>query len=407
MELRGEIQEWNVSGIAGDGRKYIMVNTNYGLFNTYFQTCEYDVNTGSGEQRESNTKHVNRLKRVIQNKDYTPDCFTGSVVATEQVFVEDGVATIQLDELNKLVLLNGEHRRKALHTIWQEGETARRKIENLPIPLMVLLEPQFRKKDFVNLNSNLSIERSHLLNIKIDEGLVDHKKLSTFQNARMLALALYNNVDSPFHHMIKFSSAGCAPIAFSSIVTDRKSDLLGSLFFSSKLLSLNEQPLDWFVQYTNNLYKFIKENSNCCEPGKLICMPPDGPKGVANVFISVCNQFAYYLYLHGVTIPRQQDLSTLKEALRIYDYTIDGDLTCRRKANLARDFSQNLFFNIAEDEESVIGCHFGIPICLIVQSSPACFGIEAPPMPIHIPAQSSLPIQKVCVDSDTDEEFNK
>ncbi len=418
LSLRGKIQQFNLSGIENDGRSYINTNVNYGTLRTYFTAYQYDASAGTGEQRESPLRHVNKLRGVVINKCYTPTSFSASVLPDSQITIKGKDVEIQLSEQNKLPLIDGNCRFNALESIRKEGGSTERKIDNLPIPLLIYLQPENRKKDFININAGLTVNRSHILCLKLDDGIADPVKLPYLLAARKLAKKLNDEPHSPFHNQIKFAAQGCAPIAFSNIVTDRKSDLLNSLFFSAKLIELFGKNDVWFIEKINLVYGLITSKTNCATEGKLLCLPPNGPKGAANLFIGVVNQFCYYLYLHDREKETKKDTDLLVKSLEeIYDENVNGDLGSTRRQLLSHNFGQLLFNSINVDSDSIHGCHFGIPISLLVSTSPSCFGVEPPPKSIEEKPRRGRPskvapvieeaTEAKLVESDTDTEFNK
>lgn len=414
MKITAKLQEFDLSGGSSRGRRYVNLDTNFGMVRQYLKPDVYNADNSNGEQREQTEGHVRKLRDAISNKRYTPTSFTATIGYPGQCTVEDGMVTLTLDENNPLTLLDGGHRYCALENIAREGVQARRKVDNLPIPLLVLLDPEERKEDFLNLNAGLTINRSHVLNLKLDTGAIDRNKLPYFLTGRELAKLSNNHPKSPFFRMVKFTDAGSAPIAFSQIVTDRKGDLLGSFFLSAKILEIMGLSNDWFASQFNAVFDLVKNKTCCAEAGKLLAVPPCGPKGCANLFLNVVNQFIYYLYLHNRTEPTSRDLKVLEQSLIMYNQEIGGDLGGKRKATAARLFAQSLFNNIANDEESNVNTHDGIPISLIVLTSPSCFGIETPARsfvsttkydvaePINICADE---VHLVKFDSDTDSKW--
>lgn len=404
IKISGKVNVWDLSGGEKNyERKYLNLDTTYGTLRDYSKKSVYDVTTSEGEQREASIKHVKKLRKSMSDGTYTPVGFS-AVVSNEGCinYIKGGKAEIELTESNKLILLDGGHRVDALEILRSENETLRRKVDNQPIPLMVYLDPEKRKLDFCNLQNRLPVKKSHLLNLSIDRG----NKLPYFTQARDIALLLNKSINSPFYNMIKFAG-GCAPVEFSNLVTDRKSDIVGSLLFSTKILENNKQSIAWYNDQLNDFWKFIKTNTTCSETGNLLCSPPRGPKGVAQILLSVFNQFIYRLYLLSRTKPNASDLKILKEALEVYNEAVAGDLGGKRRSNLTRNYAQILFQDIYEDESSPVACHFGIPVSLIVMTSPSAFSVDAPPKPIH-PTTSKPKAESVDEfkqDSDTDPLF--
>lgn len=408
FSISGKIQSFDISGDGSRSRSYVVFDLNFATFQKYFAPDIYDVEKQTGEQREPIKNRVNHLIREITNDNYTPESFAACVVSKDQVVINKGKATIKLDENNKLPILNGFQRYCALSNIAKDKPETARKVGNLPIPLILHLDPARRKTDFLNLNNLCAVNKSQMLSLKIDQGLVDKKKEKYFRVGRNIALHLHKDTASPFHRMITFGGSSISPLSFSAIATDRKSDGVMSLFYSSKILEAAERSEAWFYEQVKFVDNFIRKNTTAAEEGNLLCV--NGARGCSNLLFGVINQWCYYLYLHSRSEVKQLDTKVLKKGLAIFENSVSGDLSSKRRKDLMREFGQILFESIAEDENSCIGCHFGIPLGLLVLTSGSCFGVDTPSVSLG-EAKFNSPIQvdsiepTKLVETDTDEQF--
>jgi hypothetical protein len=381
LAISGKVQKFDLTGENSRGRQYILCDINYKTLRTFFTVDVYKVQDQTGEQREATPKRVNYLSSVMTNEQYTPSVFTASLTSIDQAVFNKGRVTVNLSSDNKLPLLDGGHRMLAMEKLSRDSEQTKRKVENQPIPLMLLLDPDKRKGDFIALNQALGINKSHLLSMRMDQNLIDPKKAVYFKIARKLALHLHEWLESPFHKMITFGGSSIAPLSFSAIASDRKGDGITTLFYSAKLLEATERSEEWFYQQIKYVDSFIKNNTSCGAEGNLLCV--SGARGCSNLLLGVINQWCYYLYLHNRDSVKPVDEKALKNALTIvFSEPVAGDLSSKRRKNLMRDFAQLLYKSIADDNESQIGCHFGIPIGLLILTSASSFGIENPPVPL-------------------------
>lgn len=423
LEISGKRQTFDLTGEApARGRSYILVDLNFATLRKFFKSNTYDVISQTGEQREPIQKRVNHLRNEISNENYTPASFAASIISEDQAVVTYGkgkdkdkaFVTVTLDENKKLALLDGGQRFTALEILANDKPETARKVDNLPIPLILHLNPEKRKTDFINLNAGCPINRSQLLNMKLDQGLVDPKKTPYFKNARKLALHLHKSEDSPFHRLITFDGSSIAPLSFSAIATDRKGDGITTLFYSSKILEAAEKSESWFYEQVNFVDDFIKKNTVCGEEGNLLCV--NGARGCSNLMLGVINQWCYYLYLHSRDKVKPVDIKVLKDGLKQFEQPVAGNLSSTRRKNLMRDFAQILFESIADDADSPIACHFGIPLGLLILTSASSFGVENPPVPLTEkkgrgrkskvqPKAESVQPSNVLM-SDTDEEWH-
>jgi hypothetical protein len=414
LTLKGKVQKFDLTGESNRGRSYITVDTNFGTLERYFKVSVYDVATRSGEQREPIQRRVNYLKKQISNERYTPDVFQASIATVDQLKFDDkGNVQVTLDENAKLALLNGLQRFTALKQIKNDSSdtTVSRKIDNLPIPMLLYLQPEKRKMDFANLNNDQPVSRSHLLNIRIDEGLVDPKKQKFLETARNIAIAVNKDDVGPFYRMVSFGgNESVAPLSLSALASDRKGDGIMTLFYTARLLRNMEATPDSFYENLNYIYAAIKNHTSAADIGNLLCVPPEGPRGAANLLIGVVNQWMYYLYLHQRNKPTAKDIEVLQAALTEFESPVDGDLSSKRRKTLMKNFAQTLFQSISEDDDSNIACHFGIPISLLVTVGNSCFDVDAPPKALgstEFDNELGEEVSESKMSSDTDPEFLK
>lgn len=378
--IKGKLVTFGLTDNHTEGRHYIIVNTNFHTLRKYFKTEVYDALTGTGEQRESEKRHVSKLENAFSNGQYTPALFTAAIAADTQITIDNNNVTIELDEENPLPLIDGGQRLDALENI-RQGTNTPRSVDNLAIPLMVLLDPDQRKADFINLQSGRAVSRSHLLSMQIDQSLMDDKKLQTFNLAKELVKRLHLDDDSPWRGQVNFGAIAGGNLVFNTLASPRKGGLITSLYGSAQLLKSMDFTVDRWISEFKCLYKFIGSQTNCMTKGKLL-NNPDGPKGCASLFIGVVNVWSYYLYLRGILEAKPKDKELLLDSLRVFDQDVSGDLSTRRQALLMGAFAQAVFNYISQEEDSPIGTHFDIPIGLMTVTSESSFAVQKMPVPL-------------------------
>lgn len=383
--LTGKLQNFNLSTDPTKGRRYLNTNINFGMLRRFFYIDQYDPETNKGEQRLAKDRHINKLKAAIASNSYTPEAFNVTVPEASLVNVDDdNNVTVVLDEKSLLPILNGGSRFRALESLYQEGSKTARMVDDLPIPLIVQLDNQYRKHDFLSLNAGMQVPKSLLQCLHIANGRVSEDKAETFRRASELIKLLNREKDSPLKGKVAFGvTSETGKLQFSQLCTDHRATLVASFFGTAKLLTAAEQSNEWFVSLLTDLYELITAKTTYADKGNLLALPPDGAKGcVANV-ISVANIFSHYLYLRremtGADESIDDNTNNLLKALRVYSEPVNGDVSRKRRQLLSCGFAQNLFENMVEDDRAPIGFHFGIPISLMVHVSNSSFGVEAPP----------------------------
>jgi hypothetical protein len=372
-------------GVPNAARKFCVVVLNYGLIRKYFKADIYDIDSGKGEQRMSIGRRVKQLRKAFRDHNYTPKGFDACALPEHISSTDNGEVTLTLGSV-PVPLLNGFQRVSALEILREEGKGGplERLIDNLPFAMEISLDPDKRKQDFLNLNDNLPIHRSHLLQLSIDTNLVDPRFAPYFKRARDLALALGNNDQSPFYDVIQFDQTSSAPLSANVLMTNRKTDQIMSLFGAAKLLEVFDKTDEWFIDIVLNLYGLILDNTTACNDGKLLEFPtPESGKykAGASFFLGIVNQFIYYMYLKGITKLDKPRENVFLNCVSMFDADVDGDTSSKRRATLMREFAQKLFEEIVEDPNSPIGGHFGIPYTMVAFFSPGSFGVDAPSIP--------------------------
>ncbi len=381
-KITGRLQVWDLSGEVSQGRKYININVNFGLLRQFFEPVPYDVFTGQGEQRIATKKRTNKLRKAFSDSEYTPTVFNACVTSLDQVEVDGREVTITLDDTEKLPLLDGNGRLAALLEIGGDKAETARTVDNQPIPLMIYLEPDKRKDDFINLNVGVNVHKSHLLSMQLDGGRLSDDKQYVYFEARELAKLLHLQPAGPFFDLVSFGAEESGVLALHVLTTHRKSNLICSLFSTAKILQAASLDREYFVETLKWLWELIQKKTECATKGKLLCIPPNGPKGAASLLVGAANVWTYYLYVNNRTVPNKKDLTALRGSLEVFNDEVNKELSEQRRRLLMQAFTQNLFHEIAEDPESPVGMHFGIPISLLVVSSASSFGVEAPPLPL-------------------------
>ena len=387
IKINAKYHVFDITGgaIPGAARKFCEVVLNYGLIRQYFKPDTYDIETSKGEQRIAIKRRVNQLRKAFRDSRYSPTGFQACALAEHISSMDNGEVSLTLHNV-PVPILNGLQRITALEVLREEGKGGplERLIDNLPFNVELTLDPERRKEDFINYNDGFPIHKSHLLQLKIDTNLIDPKLAPYFERSRAIALALYNNTESPFHDVIQFDQTYSATLNANVLMTNRKTDQIMSFFGSAKLLELFKKDNDWYVKLLLKIYDTIVNNTTACNNGMLLEIPTPETgkyKAGASFLIGIVNQIIYYMYLKNKSEFDTRMKNLTLNAVKVFDNAVDGDTSSKRRATLMREFAQKLFEDIVEDPDSPIGGHFGIPYTMVAFFSPGSFGVDAPSIP--------------------------
>lgn len=383
-KIHTKVHTFDLTGGASPGaaRQFCCLVLNYGLIRKHFKPEVYDIQTGKGEQREAIQRRVNKLRAAIINHRFTPTEMHACALSEHIEHIGNGEVTLNFNDI-PLPVLDGYQRMEALELIRQDGASLQRLVDNLPFPINISLDSDRRKEDFLNLNDGFGVHKAHMLQLKIDTNTVDQRYAPYYRKAREIALALSNNENSPFYDVIQFDQTSIAPLNANVLMTERKTDQIMSFFGSAKLIEIFNKTSDWFVNLFMQIHDITK-NSGVYNEGKLLELPtPNGGryKSGASFLIGVVNQFVYYMYLKNKDTIDKHDEKLLLKCIDVFNEEVDGDASSKRKATLIRTFAQNLFREIVEDPNNLIGGHFGIPQTLVAFFGAGCFGVDPPSIP--------------------------
>lgn len=376
----GEVQSWNLGNDDKTGRDYIVINSNWARIRKIVKTDLFKVNEGSGEQRSQKKAHVRKLMKVISTNNFTPTVFYASVRDHHDVSFNKRSATVKIHPEAPLPLIDGGHRYAALEELRKESMVTQRKIDNLPVTMMVMLNSTKTAEDFLNLQEGCPVDKNHMLSLKIGYKMIDEKKSGAYTLALDIAKLLHESPVSPLYKMIQFDTLGDAPLKFSSIATSHASDLATSLFGLAKVAERGKKDAEWAAGIVILTYEHLRDNhKNLLAKGKLLCPPPDGSKGGAGLLIGISNLIAYRLIAQERDLPKETDYKAFDNALSVFDDDVDGNLNITFKRRLMGDFADLLFSDLANAEGSVIATHDGVPISLLVLFSTSAFNVSKLP----------------------------
>lgn len=375
------------SGLGGSNRKYIMGNMRYGNLKKFVEPKLFDAKTGQGEQRSTKTRRVNHLASEMDNKRYSPDTFKIGTYDNHRnnLIIDKNHVTLEVDENDKLPLLDGGHRSAALDKLASEGGEKEVIANNEQIPFLLYLDGD-PKKDFVNFQEGEQVSKDHMLSVKIINGLLDAKTAPYFTIAKETAQILHTSVDSFCHNLIKFdtSSGSKLPLSLSSLSSKRASTLIFSLFGGAKIAVQHGKDSKWLSDCIIKIYSYIKENEpQLLQKGNILCPEPDGTKAGTTLLIALGNTLAAKTWLKHLNDPTNGDVEDLVSLAANYlARPVKGSTSDDAKRLIFKDVVVDYFSDLAAEDDDLkrVGVHHGIPVALISLLSPSTF--DVPKLPV-------------------------
>ncbi len=379
--FRGTLQNWTLQD--GKERKYITAEMNYGKARKTLKADIYNPSSTDGEQRPKQNEQVRVLRNAIMDGSYTPDAFTASVKDGHNITYEKSQAIVEVLDTEPLALINGFQRFTALEEL-RAGNVPTRLIDNLPVTCMIMLDPEKRKENFVNLNKGKPVNKTHLLNLMVDSKLVlrGNVDATLVASAREIAQALQKNGDSHLNNLINLSGYGGASIPLASIASYHKSEQPKSLYGTALICRDFGKDVQWGVDRLVEAWGLLRDQcADLIEAGNVLCPPPDGKNAGAALVVGLGNLLAYRLKLldqeESTDVDVEMFINAAREALSVGD---DNTVSQMRTllGNFAAEFLKDLA-ELSEEDALPIGFHDGLPIALSKMFSAKAYGREELP----------------------------
>ncbi len=234
ITIVGNIQCWNLGDTPDTAEEYITVNTNYGSARQLTKPYLFSAQSGEGEQRENKKPRVRHMKNVISNFQYTPTVWYAGVREDHKITKKDGRVEIEISPELPLPLTDASHRRTSLEEMRLSGSNLGRKVDNLPVTLIIHLDPKKTKRNFINLQDSAKVDTGQLLTMKITNGEIKKAQSEGYKTALEIAKTLHTTSSSHLYRLVKFDSQSSG-MAFKSLAQPGKSDLATSLYGTALL----------------------------------------------------------------------------------------------------------------------------------------------------------------------------
>lgn len=368
-------------------RKFVIGAIRYGNFRKFTRSEPFNSKTGEGEQRAVIESQATKLRNAMLTGKYSPTMFYLGTRDThrQNVTVQDGVASLLVNESDPLPIVDGGNRTAALQKIWDEDKSLRLTVDNIYIPFALNLNGNTRQ-DFVNYQEGKPVSKDHMLSMKIASHLLDDNSFPVFNVAKEIAFALHTNSDSFCHHLIQFDSSGAKlPLSFNSLASKKDSGL--TLYGTSLLTQKAKKDSAWAANLIVEAYETLSGNvdtATLLDQGNILSPIPDGTKAGTSLLIGVGNMLIARMWLAKRENPTQEDLDLLvvcaDENLR---EPTRGNTSADRKREIFHNFVEAYFYDLLEakheDDMDNIGGHEGVPVPLVNLLGPGTFGVSKLP----------------------------
>ncbi len=413
--LKGDHFQWEVEG---GSRSFLVQNLNYGLLRKIVRPDYFNSEDGTGQQRASKQARVNQLRKAYESGEFTPTAWYASVRESHNVTRIKGKVELDVSAESPLSLVDGNHRREALEALRSAGGPMQRKVDNLPISCIIYLEPERSRSDFLNLQNRAPVDSAQMLVMQINDGKVKEKQRVPLKLALEAAKRLNADASSPFYRQIRFDSLGVAPLKFKSLAASRGGDIATSLYGSALITESAGKLPAWFSSLVSQAFTSIRrEAAELLAPRAILCPAPEGTIGGSTTLLGTMNMLAYRLKLLGRDTLTAKDEEIFLRALHMtFDgEVVNGEFSSATRRNYITTFARELFGDILEAEDSVVGGHDAVPIHLIELLGPQAFSVSTYTKPKKVrggPKQVETAVPDVIStptllleDSDTDPAF--
>lgn len=400
--MQGKISgNYHVWSLLGHERGFADVTLTYKEAVEYIMPVRYNALTGRGEQRELFEAHVRKLRKEMEDGNYTPTQISAGLRKSHLASLvrqEDGTFELTVDSGDPLPQTDGGHRYEALSRIEKSvRESLKKDPENvelnerldeiltLPIGVRIYFDgsPQ---RDFINLQAGRTVDAAHMLSMRIQQRVIDDP---AFKIAFDVAKILLKADDSPFKGQIRLDSRGINPLPISTLCSKGASDLGTSLVGLAKIGLFANKKADWLANIIIDVYRAIATKCPAVlEGGKVLTtIANGGSKGSATMLVGVAVCAAYRLVKLGREWDQEEDANRLCQSVAYALYErVNGRFSGPDKRKLLGDFAKDYFHDCCS------GRHDGLPVELLRLLSPSAFGASPLPKPRKTAADGQVEV---------------
>lgn len=388
-QIETTVHNWTVDLAGKEGRRYLVTTLPYQLVRQFFQPDIYRAENHRGEQRGIVENHARMISREILAHTYTPTTLSAGLRTRhrKQLVIENDVGRLLLSSDDPLPLTDGGHRNYAIGMVLrkaiEEGnEDLQKLVEQLPVTVLILLDGD-TQLDFLNLQKGRPVDTSHMLALKMRQGMYNGQLQQEMEFAWKIARLLNTTKDCPFEKQIRFDSRGSLALPLSSLCSTAASNLATSLIGMARVcLYEGKETSSWVtisaeeaVNAALIVKNALEENApELLEPDMPICPPPNGNRGSATMFLGVVTGLIYRLKEKGQLLPDENDVKQLCESCRtVFGVRKPGGFSGQGKRASMGEFMAEFYSGVKTDK------HHGIPFDLLEILSCSAYGVPTFP----------------------------
>jgi hypothetical protein len=389
--LTGDVHS---SRIGQFNRDYFMQTIPFSEARKYFKCDVFNASNGSGEQRAIRVSHAKKLREELRNGRFVPRTVT---VGTRPKHRRDAkrtendgqtVVTLHLEEGDYLPLTDGGHEFWAIEDLVKEGVSG---ALEMPISFICLLDGD-PGEDFVNLQKNLPVDKSHMLSISVRKGSIEGRAGEIRKMAWEVARMVASNDQSPFYKNLRFDSRGSFAMPVTTICSIGPAEAATSLLGAAAIALSTEDASKDAAFLSNCVVESFGVLQNECPDllacGRVLTPPPDGSKGASTIIVGVASLLAFRLITLGRHLANEEDLAAFVDAARkTLDHEVHGSFTSRDKRRLMGEFAKEFLKDIEGPK------HEGVPLSLLRSLSTTSLGLGKLPK-VPKPKQPPKPRKK-------------
>lgn len=376
ITITGTLQTWNLGDTPDTAEEYIVVNTNHASARQLTKPYLFSATDGEGEQRENKKPRVRHMKSVITEFKYTPTVWYAGVRPDHKITRKDGKVEIEISPELPLPLTDASHRRTSMEEIRLSGSNLGRKVDNLPITLIIHLDPTKTKRNFINLQDSAKVDTGQLLTMKIANGGFKKAQQDNYKVALEIAQTLHTTSSSHLYRLVKFDTQSGGSLPFRSIAQAGKSDLATSIYGTALLAEDYKKDAEWGASMILTAYEtLLKDAPEVLKKGNVLAPEPDGTIGGTTMLIGLGNMLAARMKVLERDFPSEADDKLFVKCAKAVFAGEVGGVSAQRKRDLMNQFTEEFFRDLIEDEESVVGAHEGIPIFLCLLFGTSAFNV--------------------------------
>lgn len=389
VKISGELVSFGLSPDDKRKRKYFVATIPFKIAHQIFSRRLFNGETGRGEQRNIDSKHVSKLAKAVENNEFTPTVWGAELTKThiEQLqYHDNGRVTLELDleKFSPIPLIDGGHRNEGLFKLrkkFEEEEQDVSVIDNQPVTVMIYCDGD-PKLDFIRLQEGKPVSRNHLISLRHAKGDLDKPQGFAFEVIKCMA-----DEDSGtfLANLVSFDTRTSLGLTINGLIGTNASDICGSAVAGARICLDYEQPDSFLAQLYQDVYDTIHDQCvELTEQDKLFQKYRNGgKKGSINLIIGIGNMLAFRLCKEGRDGSTDDDLNAVAVAIQetMSKESDDIALGVDVKRRLFGAYAQFYFADMVDqDSESPLPAHHGIPIELLEKYiAPSSFGVPALP----------------------------